>query len=601
MLAFLQKIGRSLMIPIAVMPAAAILNRIGAEDVLNIPFIQAAGSEIFVYLALLFAVGIAIGMSDDHRGEAVLAAVVGYFVLIKATAVLLTTDFSHLPLIGPAHAPDSDIVTQLPNNVLIGILAGLLSVWTYNKFHRTKLPPALGFFSGRRLTPILTSLFVLVLAVILRVVWPPIWEGLNAFNRVILALGAVGTAIFGILNRALLPLGLHHVLNSFFWFNLGQYTLPDGTVVTGDIPRFLAGDPTAGTYQVGFYPIMMFGLVGAAAAMIWLAKPEKRRATFGLLGGAALVSFLTGITEPLEFSFMFVAPHLYIAHALLTGLSNWVTNYMGLRHGFGFSAGLIDYMLNFGLATRPVMLAGVGVVFFFIYFFVFAGMIKAFKLVTPGREEDDEEDLDFEEGELQTEGLDLPDDKYTDQAVAIYQALGGADNLTSVDNCATRLRLTVRDSSLVNDKQIKAAGAKGVVKPSKTAVQVIVGVEVEFVADRLKKLLAAAPKTAAAGAPAPSAPAPLEKKIGIGAEKLEATAAQIIEALGGADNIEQVEPIALTRILVVAKDDSKVDEAALRAAGAKGVMRSNEGWHILMGQGAEQYAAEIQAQMLEQA
>jgi PTS system N-acetylglucosamine-specific IIC component len=274
---------------------------------------------------------------------------------------------------------------------------------------------------------------------------------------------------------------------------------------------------------------------------------------------------------------------------------------MGLKHGVGFSAGLIDYVLNFGLATRPVMLAGVGVVFFFIYFFVFAGLIKAFNLVTPGREEDEEEDLDFEEGELQTEGLDLPDDKYTDQAVAIYQALGGADNLTSVDNCATRLRLTVRDSSLVNDKQIKAAGAKGVVKPSKTAVQVIVGVEVEFVADRLKKLLAAAPKTAAAGAPAPSAPAPPEKKIGIGAEKLEATAAQIIEALGGADNIEQVEPIALTRILVVVGDDSKVDEAALRAAGAKGVMRSNEGWHILIGQGADQYAAEIQAQMLEQA
>jgi PTS system N-acetylglucosamine-specific IIC component len=587
------------MIPIAVMPAAAILNRLGAEDVLNIPFIQAAGSEIFVYLALLFAVGIAIGMSDDHRGEAVLAAVVGYFVLIKATAVLLTSDFSHLPLIGPAHAPDSEIVTQLPNNVLIGILAGLLSVWTYNKFHHTKLPPALGFFSGRRLTPILTSLFVLVLALVLRVVWPPIWEGLNAFNRVILAMGAVGTAIFGILNRALLPLGLHHVLNSFFWFNLGQYTLPDGTVVTGDIPRFLAGDPTAGTYQVGFYPIMMFGLVGAAAAMIWLAKPEKRKATLGLLGGAALVSFLTGITEPLEFSFMFVAPYLYVAHALLTGLANWVTNYMGLRHGFGFSAGLIDYALNFGLATRPITLAGVGVVFFFIYFFVFAGMIKAFNLITPGREED-EEDLEFEGEKLETQGLDLPDDKYTDQAVAIYQALGGSDNLTSVDNCATRLRLTVNDSSLINDKQIKAAGAKGIVKPSKNAVQVIIGVEVEFVADRLKKLLAAAPKTAGAAPVAGAAAAPAEKKIGIGAEKLAETATGIIKALGGAENIISIEPTAMTRLLAVVNHDSQVDEEALRAAGAKGAMRSNEGWHILMGMGADLYAAEIQAQLIEQ-
>ena len=591
------------MIPIAVMPAAAILNRLGAEDVLNIPFIQAAGSEIFVYLALLFAIGIAIGMSDDHRGEAVLAAVIGYFVLIKATAVLMVTDFGHIPFIGPAYAPDSEIVTQLPNNVLIGILAGLVSVWTYNKFHKTKLPQALGFFSGRRLTPILTSLFVLVLAILLRIFWPPIWNGLNAFNNVILALGAVGTALFGILNRALLPLGLHHVLNSFFWFNLGQYTLPDGTVVTGDIPRFLAGDPTAGTYQVGFYPIMMFGLVGAAAAMIWLAKPEKRRATFGLLGGAALVSFLTGITEPLEFSFMFVAPHLYIAHALLTGLANWVTNIMGLKHGFGFSAGLIDYLLNFGLATRPITLALVGVVFFFIYFFVFAGMIKAFNLITPGREEDVDEDLDMEAGSVSREGLDLPDDKFTEQALTIYQALGGADNLVSVDNCATRLRLVVRDSSQINENMLKAAGAKGVVKPSKTAVQVIMGVDVEFIADRLKKILSAAPKVEGAAPVAAQASAPIEAPSAvhkIGAEQLARTAQAVIAALGGADNIQSVEAIALTRLFAVVNEDDRVNEDALRAAGAKGVMRTHEGWHILIGQGAEQYAAEIKAQLLEQ-
>ena len=592
------------MIPIAVMPAAALLNRLGAEDVLNIPFIQAAGSEIFVYLALLFAVGIAIGMSDDHRGEAVLAAVVGYFVLIKATSVLLTTEFPGIPLIGEAYPADADIITQLPNNVLIGILAGLLSVWTYNKFHKTKLPPALGFFSGRRLTPILTSVFVLGLAIVLRVVWPPIWDGLNRFNQVILDLGAVGTAIFGILNRALLPLGLHHVLNAFFWFNLGQYTLPDGTVVTGDIPRFLAGDPTAGVYQVGFYPIMMFGLVGAAVAMILAAKPERRKATMGLLGGAALVSFVTGITEPLEFSFLFLAPPLYIAHALLTGLANYVTNYMGLLHGFGFSAGLIDYILNFGLATRPIALAGVGVVFFFLYWAVFAVMIKMFNLVTPGREEEPELDEAYEEGEAVLEGVEVGDDEYAQKAVGIYHALGGAENLVAVDNCATRLRLTVNDSSLVNDAQLKRYGAKGVVKPSKNAVQVIMGVDVEFVADALKKIQASAPKTKAVAAPAvaPAAPAPAAAPAGpsMDADKLTAVATKVIDALGGAANITSVEPIAMTRLKVTVADDAKVDEAALRAAGAKGVMKTDGGYHILMGMGADQYAAEIEALKIEQ-
>jgi PTS system N-acetylglucosamine-specific IIC component len=632
MLEFLQRIGRSLMVPIAVMPAAALLLRLGAPDLLNLPFIAAAGAAIFDNLALLFAIGIAIGMSDDHRGEAVLAAVVGFLVIIGATQALLTA----VPPLGAGYAADDDLVTTLSNNVLVGIVAGLIAVWTYNRFRTVKLPQVLGFFSGRRLVPILTSIFVLVVALALRFIWPPFWNGINAFNEILLGWGAPGTAVYGVLNRALIPFGLHHVLNSFFWFSVGEFTTASGEVVTGDIPRFLSGDPTAGIYQVGFYPIMMFGLVGAALAMIVMARKSERSKVFGLLGGAALVSFVTGITEPLEFAFLFAAPLLYGIHALLTGASMLVTNLMGLRDGFGFSAGLIDFLLNYGLAERPNELAMVGGVFFVIYFVVFAALIRLLDLKTPGRQAAVELTAEDMEGVML--GVSEADDELTAQAKAYINALGGASNLVKVDNCATRLRLTVADSGVVNTAQLQTLGAKGVIKPSKTAVQVIVGVESEFLADAIRDV------TQTGGGAVPAAEGPLEARHSIvealapespdavapGEADAEAAAATtprpapvsqarpkrpkrpaapahdpavtaavnlMIKALGGPDNIVEASTVATTRLRIVVRDPSQVNEEAIRAAGAGGVMAMEDTYHILLGMRAQLFGDELDARL----
>ena len=599
MLAFLQRIGRSLMIPIAVMPAAALLNRLGAPDVLNIPFIQAAGSEIFVYLALLFAIGIAIGMSSDQRGEAVLAAVVGYFVLLKAMSVLLIN-------VGGYSETDA-IVSNLPSNILIGIIAGLVTVWAYNRFYTTRLPEALGFFSGRRLVPILVSVFMLVVAAILAVIWPPIWDGINSLNSVILTMGALGTAVFGFFNRLLIPLGLHQVLNSYFWFGLGEYVTAEGVTVTGDIPRFLAGDPTAGPYQVGFYPIMMFGLMGAALAITRAAKPENRKAIAGLMGSAALVSFVTGITEPIEFAFVFVAPFLYLIHALLTGLSMYVTNYLGLRAGFGFSAGLLDYLLNFGLAEGPILLAGVGVLFFFGYFIIFAALIRLFNLKTPGREAADQTAEATLQAQAALAGSDIGAGEFGQKAAGIYMAVGGAENLTAVDSCASRLRLTVNDSAAIDENKLMALGAAGVVKPSKHAAQVIMSDEVEPIAEELKKILALAPpvviptlamaadeeKTSAETAV--SVPEPT-----IDHDLAASRASSLLQGLGGAANVATVGAAAQTRVRVSVKDPSKVNEENLRIAGARGIMVvDGNTLHLLLGKGAAEYGAEMQAQIIE--
>ena len=321
MLAFLRNIGRSLLLPIAVMPVAALLFRLGAPDLLDIPFIMAAGAAIIDNLPILFAIGIAAGMSVDHRGEAVLAAVVGYYVLIGALSALL---------IQSGYAAGDEIVARIPANILFGLIAGLVAAGSYNKFYRTKLPNLFRFFSERRLVPILTPLFSLLIALALFLIWPLLWRGLSSLNQVILGWGAFGTAVFAFLNRLLLPLGLHHVLNSFFWYGLGEYSNPlTGQIVTGDIPRFLNGDPTAGAYQVGFYPIMMGGLLGAALAIVLAARDSQRARVAGLIFSAALVSLITGITEPIEFAFLFVAPYLFGLHALLTAVASFVTNSSG--------------------------------------------------------------------------------------------------------------------------------------------------------------------------------------------------------------------------------------------------------------------------------
>lgn len=637
MLAFLQRIGRSLLLPIAVLPAAALLLRLGAPDLLNVPFIAAAGAAVFDNLALLFAIGIAIGMSDDHRGEAVLAAVVGFLVIIGATQALLTA----APPLGGGYAAGDPLVTRLANSVLVGIAAGLIAVWTYNRFRTVELPQLFRFFSGRRLVPLLTSFFVLPAALLLGLFWPLFWNGLEAFNTVLLGWGAAGTAVYGVLNRALIPFGLHHVLNTFFWFSAGEYATAGGEVVSGDIPRFLSGDPTAGIYQVGFYPIMMFGLIGAALAMILLARKAERAKTFGLLGGAALVSLVTGITEPLEFAFLFVAPLLYGIHALLTGASMLVTNLMGLRHGFSFSAGLIDFLLNYGLAERPNELLIVGGVFFVLYFAVFFILIRVLDLKTPGREEG--EVLTAAELEDVMLGLSAAGDDPAAQAQAYISALGGSDNLVRVDSCDTRLRLTVDDASAVNTAQLKNLGAKGVIKPSATAVQVIVGAGGEILAGAIREqtqtpgsgvpaaegpvepapsLLARAARVFQREQPAqpqpqaeadplpqeemPEVPPPMTRPVS--GPRTPATAHDpavsasvnlMITALGGEENIIEAGTVATTRVRVVVKEAAVVNEEAIRAAGASGVMALDETFHILLGMRAQAYGDELQARLAE--
>ncbi|OCL27211.1 PTS sugar transporter [Orenia metallireducens] len=452
-----QKIGKALMLPIAVLPAAALLLRLGAGDVLDIPFIAAAGGAIFENLALLFGIGVAVGIAFDGSGAAGLAGVVGYFVLTKGT---------------------QSIDSEINMGVLAGIIAGAVAGALYNRYHDIELPDWLGFFSGKRFVPIITGASCVLLAGVFGYAWPPIQTVIEAIGNWIIGAGAFGVFVYGILNRALIPIGLHHVLNSFIWFVFGDYTTEVGKVVTGDLSRFFAGDPTAGTFMAGFYPIFMFGLPAAALAIYHSAKRENKKAVSGALFSIAFTSFLTGITEPLEFSFMFLAPILYIIHSILTGISLSITYIFGIKHGFGFSAGAIDYFLNYGLATNPFLLIPLGVAVFAIYYFLFRFMINKFNISTPGREDDREES---KQGRVnKNSNID---------ARAYIENLGGADNLSSVESCITRLRLTVKDAESVNEAGLKSLGASAVIKVSDEAVQVIVGTRAEAIAIKINEEL----------------------------------------------------------------------------------------------------------------
>ena len=343
----LQKIGKSLMLPIAVLPAAALLLRLGAGDVFDIPFVMAAGSAIFDNLALLFGIGVAVGIAHDSSGAAGLAGAVSYFVITNAT---------------------QSINSDINMGVLAGIIGGLLAGYLYNRYHDIELPDFLGFFGGKRFVPIITGAASVLLAGLFGYIWPPIQNVIQMTGEWIINAGPIGVFVYGFLNRLLIPVGLHHVLNSFIWFVFGEFTTAAGEVVTGDLSRFFAGDPSAGFFMSGFFPMMMFGLPAAALAMYHSAKPENKKAVSGIFLSVGLTAFLTGITEPIEFSFMFLAPVLYLIHAGLTGLSMVVTYVLGIQHGFGFSAGAIDYFLNYGLATRPLWIIPIGIIFFIVYY-----------------------------------------------------------------------------------------------------------------------------------------------------------------------------------------------------------------------------------------
>ena len=473
MIKFLQRIGKSLMLPIACLPIGGLMLRIGQPDVIEalgfipflaqiLPFFKAAGSALFDNLPLLFAVGVAVGLSDDQNGSAGLAGVITYLTLTNVTKQYWIMNY------------EAEFAKTLNISFLGGILAGVIGGLSYNRFRTVKLPEFLAFFGGRRLVPIMSGLIAFVVAIPLGMIWPSIQNALGTASAGVAALGAVGVALFGFFNRLLIPMGLHHVLNSFFWFQLGEF---NGKA--GDLNRFFQGDPTAGHFMAGFFPVMMFGMPAVGLAIYFAAKKEKRKAVSGMLISLALTAFLTGVTEPLEFLFIFLSPVLLVAHALLTALSCFVVDSMGILHGFTFSAGFIDYGLNFNLATKPSLIIPIGLGIGLLYFLIFFVLIKKLNLPTPGREEDDDE---FTENIT----LNMSDENVYGKYI---EYLGGKENILKVDNCATRLRLEVGDSSLIDDKKLKSIGARGVVRLDKNSAQVIIGTNVEFVADGIKTLM----------------------------------------------------------------------------------------------------------------
>ncbi|WP_285119887.1 N-acetylglucosamine-specific PTS transporter subunit IIBC [Lactococcus petauri] len=476
---YMQKMGRSLMLPVATLPVAALFTGIGywidptgwgANNVLAAFMIQ-AGQTILNNLGLLFAVGLAFGMSKDKDGSAALAGVVSFLVPMTllnpdSVALLQRIDVEKV----------NTAFTKINNgNVFIGILAGLIAAAVYNKFSNTKLPMALSFFSGRRLVPILTAVIMAALSAVLLFLWPAVFGGLTTFGKAIVNLGPLGAGIYGFSNRLLIPTGMHHALNNVFWFDAA------GINDIGNFWKNIGTQGITGRYQAGFFPIMMFGLPAGAYAIYRNARPEKKKATASLMLAAGFASFFTGVTEPLEFSFMFVAWPLYVVHAVLTGISMFIAALFHWTAGFNFSAGLIDFILSLRvpIANQPYMLLVLGLVMAVVYYFTFDFVIKKFNMMTPGREEGGE-------GEEEPD-LSSTDEKFAFLAGRIYQGLGN-DNLKTVDNCTTRLRLTVENSDLVDQAAIKATGVPGVRVLDKKNVQVIVGTEVQFVADELKKI-----------------------------------------------------------------------------------------------------------------
>ena len=474
MMKYLQKLGKALMLPVAALPVASIFMGIGywidptgwgANNIIA-AFLLKAGGALIDNMAILFAIGVGVGMSDDNEGSAGLAGLVSWLVIttvLSSGAVAMYTGADADPAFGK-------IGTQFT-----GILSGVIGAACYNKFKNTKLPDALGFFSGRRSVAIVTSFVSLAACVVLFFVWPAIYGALVGFGKAILSTGAIGAGIYGFLNRLLIPVGLHHALNSVFWFDVAG---------VNDLGNFWAGTGVTGVtgqYMAGFFPVMMFGLPAAALAMYHTAKPEKKKAAGALLAAAALSSFFTGVTEPLEFAFMFLAPAAYLLHAVLTGISCTVVAALPTRAGFNFSAGLVDYVLSFKAphALNVFMLLAIGVVFAVIYYFAFRFIIKKFDLKTPGREDDD---IEAEKAAV------LGNSDFAAVAAIILEGVGGKENVSSIDNCVTRLRLEVKDKAKVYEKKIKSAGVAGVIRPGKTSVQVIVGTKVQFVTDEFKAL-----------------------------------------------------------------------------------------------------------------
>ena len=488
MMKYLQKLGKALMLPVACLPICGILMGIGylmcpatmqGGDISGvIPmigfFLVKAGGALIDNMALLFVIGVGVGMADDHDGTAGLAALASWLMITNLLSTGVVTTLM------PAIADNQDKMIAFGKiaNPFIGILAGIIGATCYNKFKSTKLPDWLSFFSGKRCVAIIAGVVSIIVSAILLFVWPLIFGLLIAAGNGIAGMGAIGAGIYAFLNRLLIPTGLHHALNNVFWFD---------TIGLGDLTNFWGGKTSAdvswdlGMYMSGFFPCMMFGIPGAALAMIKSAKTGKKKVAIGLLSSAALCAFICGVTEPFEFGFMFLAPGLYVVYALLYGIFTVITTLVGFRAGFSFSAGATDLFFSASLpaAQKTWLIIPLGIAAFVVFYAVFRFMIVKFDLKTPGREDDDTAD---------EEKIELANNDYTAIAATILEGLGGKENVVSIDNCITRLRLEVKDNTAVDEKKIKSAGVAGVVRPGKTSVQVIIGTKVQFVADEFKKL-----------------------------------------------------------------------------------------------------------------
>ena len=567
-IAGLQPIGRALMLPIAVLPVAALLLRLGQPDLLNVAAIAAAGDAIFSNLGLLFAIGVAVGLARENHGAAGLASVVGYLVTTKGAEVLIavppeiTANLTGQAVDLAAAAFRAKELAKL--SVPAGLLSGLIAGALYNRYSDIRLPSYLAFFGGRRFVPIASGFAGIVLALCFGFGWPVLERGMDAASEAVLASDSIGLFAYGVLNRVLIVTGLHHILNNVAWFLLGDYN-----GVTGDLKRFFAGDPAAGAFMSGFFPVMMFGLPAACLAMYRTALPARRKAVGGMLFSMALTSFLTGVTEPIEFSFMFLAPALYALHAVLTGVAMAGMDLLDARLGFGFSAGLFDYVLNYSQATRPLLLIPAGLVYFALYYALFHFFIVRFDLKTPGREP---EEAGASPGVVETSS-GRPAQQWV-------RALGGAANLRTVDACTTRLRLVVADQRVVDESALKALGARGCLRSDDT-LQVVVGP----VADQLASDIRAQLKIGEAQTT--SAP------------QSTGSAPKLLSALGGARNLQDVQ-VAASRLLVTLHDAALLNMSELATLNLRGVAQpAANSVHVLVGPNAAVVGAALKRSLLD--
>ena len=483
---YLQKLGKSLMLPVACLPICGLLMGVGyllcpatmqggevtgLVNLIGLFFVKAGGALID-NLALLFVIGVGVGMSNDNDGTGGVAALASW--LLITTLLSEGTVTTIMPSV--SENPSSLIAFQKIANPFIGILAGVIGSFCYNRFRDTKLTPWLSFFSGKRSVAIIAGVVSIAVSAVLLFVWPLVFGGLISIGNAIAGMGAVGAGLYAFLNRLLIPTGLHHALNNVFWFD---------TIGLGDLSNFWAGKTSAdvpwdlGMYMSGFFPCMMFGVPGAALAMIQCAKDNKKKVAIGLVASSAVCAFVCGVTEPFEFGFMFLAPVLYVIYAALYGIFTVITVLVGFRAGFSFSAGATDLLFSATLpaARNTWLIIPLGLAAFVVFYLVFRFAILKFDLKTPGREDDEEE-----------EQVVLSNNSFTDVAKIVLEGVGGKENVVSADNCITRLRLEIKDYTLVDEKKIKSAGVAGVIRPGKNSVQVIIGTQVQFVADEFKKL-----------------------------------------------------------------------------------------------------------------